>query len=105
MRKIFSLWKSNKKVLHCQFNSQPFEPPIFERLRIELTVQYLLVTFPQRENFSHSLYLGRHGQPAPWRSLLRKSSSPKASVNIAKDFRASSSPCATQALRHATSSG
>src|SRR5207245_1558858 len=49
---------------------------------IGLTLQYLLVTFPQREIFSHPFYSRRHGKPAPWRSLLRKSSAPKASASI-----------------------
>src|SRR2546425_11276603 len=70
---------------------------------IGLTLQYLLVTFPQRENFSHSHYSRRHGKPAPWRSLLRKSFSPKASVNIVKDFRALSSPSETRESLRATS--
>src|SRR6266513_4238698 len=58
--------------------------------------------FSTAEDFSHSHHSRRHGKPAQCRSLLRKSSSPKASVNIAKGFRASSSPCGTQGLRHAT---
>src|SRR2546427_8963618 len=70
---------------------------------IGLTLQYLLVTFPQREIFSRTHYSRRHGKPAPWRSLLRKSSSPKASVNIVKGSRVSSSLCGTPALPRATS--
>src|SRR5260370_30367557 len=72
------------------------------RVGIELTLQYLLVTFPQAENFSLAHYSRRHGKPAPCRSLLRKSSSPKASVNIVKGFRVSSSPFGTRVLRRAT---
>src|SRR5260370_35045311 len=72
------------------------------RAGIELTLQYLLVTFPQGENFSLAPYSRRHGKPAPCRSLRRRSSSPKASVNIVKGFRVSSSPFGTRVLRRAT---
>src|SRR5712692_6942943 len=81
-----------------------FSAPPTIRVGFELTLQYLLVTFPQRENFSRALYSRRHGKPALWRSLLRRSSSPKASVNIVKDFRASSSPSETRESPRATSS-
>src|SRR6266571_3930959 len=59
--------------------------------------------FSTAEKFLHSHHARRHGKPAPWRSLRRRSSSPKASVNIVKDSPVSSLPFATRGLPPATS--
>src|SRR2546430_8421274 len=96
-------WRSANLSANCSTTSRENDPsaprnchpthnlhaPALLRAGIALTLQYLLVTFPQRENFSRAHYSRRHGKPAPWRSLLRKSSSPKASVNIVKGSRVS----------------
>src|SRR5258708_35761033 len=70
---------------------------------IALTLGYLLVSFPQQVNFLFLDQLGRHHTPALWRSSLRKSSSPRASANIERDYPALSLRCGTRASRRATS--
>src|SRR3989441_13156812 len=72
-----------------------------------LTALRLLVIFRSKKKITLAAQLNRGGTAArhdPWRLSRRRSSSRRASVNIASGFPALSWPCATQASPPATSS-